>query len=70
MNFDAGSLFSSVLISCIGWGYFRYGRTSGKLWPLLAGISMFIYPYFIPWIWLMWVICAALMVGVYLLREQ
>jgi len=33
-------------------------------------MAMFVYPYFISAIWLMWVICAGLMAAVWYLREQ
>ncbi len=71
MNFgSASSLFSSMLISCVGMGYFLYGKKAAKLWPLLAGIALCIYPFFVSSVWLMWVIAAGIIVAVYLLREK
>ncbi len=64
------SLLSGVLISCLGLGFFLYGKKAAKLWPLLAGIVLGIYPYFISSVWLMWVIAAGIIAGVYLLREK
>lgn len=70
MNFTPGNIFSSVIISFIGYGCFRYGKTAGKFYPLLGGIAMFIYPYFVSSILLMWLIEAALLVALYVTRER
>jgi hypothetical protein len=67
---STSSLFSSLFISCIGMGYFLYGKKAAKLWPLLAGIALGIYPFFISSVLLMWLIAAGIMVGVYALREK
>jgi hypothetical protein len=64
------SLFSGLLISCVGMGYFLYGKKAQKLWPLLAGLALGIYPYFISSVWLMWALALGIMGGVYMLREQ
>jgi hypothetical protein len=70
MDLDMGSLFSSMLIGCVGMGYFMYGKKASRLYPLIAGILMFVYPYFVPYIWLQWVICIALMVACWFVRDQ
>ncbi len=67
---DPGYLMSSLLISCAGMGFFMYGRRASRLWPLSAGLVLCIYPYFVSSLWLMWGIAAAIVVAVYLLREQ
>jgi len=40
------SLMFSVLFGSIGLGYFMYGKKQQKLVPLLAGIVLCLYPYF------------------------
>ena len=70
MNFDTGNLISSLIISCAGWGFFMYGKKAGRLWPLVAGLVMMGFPYFVGSVLLMWGIAAAIAVAVYLLREQ
>jgi hypothetical protein len=70
MNLDPGSIFSALLISCIGYVCFRYGKVAGKAYPLIGGIAMFIYPYFVTSVLFMWLIEAALLAGLYFLREQ
>jgi hypothetical protein len=44
---EAGLLWG-VLFSAIGMGYFIYGRRQGKTIPLLCGIALMVYPYFMP----------------------
>jgi hypothetical protein len=44
---DAGLLLG-VLFSGIGLGYFIYGRRQGKTIPLLCGVVLMAYPYFMP----------------------
>jgi hypothetical protein len=70
MDLNPASLLSSLLISCVGMGYFMYGKRAGRLWPLLAGIVLCAYPYFIASVWLMWAIAAGIVIAVYLLRER
>ena len=69
MNLDPANLLSSIIISCIGYGCYRYGRGAGKFYPVLGGIAMFIYPYFVSSVLLMWLIETALLAGLYFLRE-
>lgn len=40
-------LIWSLLISSIGLGYFLYGKKASNLIPLISGLFMMIYPYFI-----------------------
>lgn len=40
-------LFLMLLFSAIGMGYFIYGKKQGKAIPLLAGIGLMGYTYFL-----------------------
>ena len=42
------SLLWGVLFSAIGVGYFIYGRRQGKTIPLMCGVVLLVYPYFMP----------------------
>ena len=44
---EAGLLWG-VLFSSIGVGYFIYGRRQGKTIPLLCGVVLMVYSYFMP----------------------
>ncbi len=38
----------AVIFGAIGLGYFTYGRRQKAVVPLFAGIALFIFPYFVP----------------------
>jgi len=45
---NASQLLWGLLFSSIGLGYFLYGKKQRAVVPLVCGIAMMIYPYFIP----------------------
>ncbi len=53
MNLDPLNLFFSFLFSSIGFGFFLYGKKQSRMVPLVCGIALFIYPYFISNRWLL-----------------
>lgn len=44
---DASSLLLGVVFSSIGLGFFIYGRKQKVPVPLLCGLALMVYPYFI-----------------------
>ena len=40
-------LIWGVLVGGVGLGYFLYGKKQRAVVPLVAGISLFIFPYFV-----------------------
>lgn len=40
-------LILSLIFSSIGFGFFLYGKKGGKPVPLISGIALMVYPYFI-----------------------
>ncbi|MCB0308969.1 MAG: hypothetical protein KDD48_06320 [Bdellovibrionales bacterium] len=46
------TLFIGLLFGAIGFGYFLYGKKQKKLVPLICGITLITFPYFVdnPWI--------------------
>lgn len=48
MDFDVGSLFTSMLVSSIGFVLLVYGRKMGRPPHVLFGIVLLIFPYFVP----------------------
>ena len=44
---DTASLLWGLLFSSIGFGYFLYGKKQHSVVPLLCGIALMVYPYFI-----------------------
>ena len=45
---DVGILLWGLLFSSIGLGFFLYGRKQRAVVPLVCGLVLMIYPYFIP----------------------
>jgi len=45
---DVGVLLWGLLFSSIGLGFFLYGKKQRALVPLVCGLVLMIYPYFIP----------------------
>jgi len=70
MDFSFTYIWSNLMIGCLGMGYFLYGKKAQRPWPLIAGLLMCIYPFFIYDIILLWLITLAICVGVYLLRQR
>ena len=46
-------LFAGMIVSTIGVGYLMYGKRQAKFVPLIAGVGLCVYPYFVgDWLWL------------------
>ena len=45
---DVGLLLWGLLFSSIGLGFFLYGKKQRCVVPLVCGLALMIYPYFIP----------------------
>ena len=66
---DLNSLMLSFLFGMVGMGMFMYGKKSGRLVPLGAGVGLMVVPYFIPNLIATVVVCAALMAAPWVVRE-
>ncbi len=62
-------LFASILFGVIGLVAFRYGKQHVLWQPLVIGIVLMVYPYFVSQTWLLYGIGAALCAGLYVSRE-
>ena len=43
----ASSLFWSMVFGSVGLGFFVYGKKQGAVIPLICGLALMIYPYFV-----------------------
>jgi hypothetical protein len=50
---NASLLLWSVLFGSLGLGYFIYGKKQGAVVPLLCGLGLMVFPYFISSTWLL-----------------
>ena len=64
------SLFAMILFGSIGMGAFVYGKSTSAFPPIVLGILLMVYPYFVAGVVPMYLIGAALCVGLYILREK
>jgi len=62
-------LLWGLLFSSIGLGFFIYGRKKDRLVPIVCGLSLMIYPYFVPNKYLLIVFGAILTALPYFLRR-
>ena len=61
-------LLWGVLFSSIGLGYFIYGKRQGAPVPLVCGIGLMVFPYFVSNSWAMVLVGSALMAVPYFVR--
>ena len=62
------SILWGVLFGAIGFGYFIYGRNQKSPVPLVCGIALMAFPYFVPNAWAMALVGAAIMAVPYFLK--
>jgi hypothetical protein len=60
MDFNAGWLFASLIVSSVGYILFHYGRKLRRAPQAVAGIAMLIYPYFVHNVVVMLIVAAGL----------
>lgn len=64
MNLSFGNIVGSMMVSGVGWVFFRHGRKRSRAAFTLFGAAMMVYPYFIAdWRWMVGIfagMCAAL----------
>ena len=65
---DTSSLLWGLLFGSIGLGYLVYGRRQRAIVPLLCGLTLMIYPYFVSNTILLVVLGVALMAIPYFIR--
>lgn len=65
---ETGLLILKIVFCSIGLGYLTYGRRQGALVPLIAGIALFLVPFFIPTLFPLLGACAVLMALPYFIR--
>ncbi|MDB5970810.1 MAG: hypothetical protein JWQ90_3260 [Hydrocarboniphaga sp.] len=65
---NQANLLWGVLFGSVGLGFFLYGKKQGKLVPLVCGLLLMAYPYFIANTWLLVAIGIALVAAPYFIR--
>lgn len=62
------TLLWGMLFGAIGTGYFIYGKKQAMIVPLLCGIALIVYPWFVSGAWLTLIIGVVLCAIPYFLR--
>lgn len=63
------ALFASLLFGVIGFAAFRYGKKHVLWSPIVIGIVLMAYPYFISQTWLIYAIGCVLCGALFVLRD-
>ncbi|HEY5147012.1 MAG TPA: hypothetical protein VII82_09605 [Polyangiaceae bacterium] len=61
LNFDGNSLILSLVIGCVGFVCFVYGKRQQRFPQMLAGVVLSVYPYFVSNLILMAAIAVAIL---------
>lgn len=61
-------LIWGMIFGAIGLGFFVYGKKQKAVMPLISGISLFIFPYFVTNAYLLVLVGAAIMALPYFVR--
>jgi hypothetical protein len=59
-GFSVATIVIAVLFGIVGFAAFRYGRKNGETRPLLLGIALMVYGYFVTNAWMSFAIGAVL----------
>ncbi|HEY3521932.1 MAG TPA: hypothetical protein VGK80_12960 [Rhodanobacteraceae bacterium] len=65
---STATLLWGLLFGSIGVGFFIYGKRQSMIVPLVCGLALMVYPYFVANAWLLLGIGIALMAVPYFLR--
>lgn len=63
-----GDLFGSLLFGVVGFAAFVYGKKNALFKPMIIGLVLMIYPYFIAQTWLLYTIGGALTLALVVFR--
>ena len=58
---DTWNILIGALLGVIGMGYIIYGRNQMHAMPVITGIVLCIFPYFVPQIWITLLLAAGIM---------
>jgi len=65
---EEAAMVWNVLFGAIGLGFFTYGRRQKAVVPLITGVALFIFPYFVPDVYSLVIVGCVLVVLPYFVR--
>lgn len=69
MDLSAGGIFTSLVLGLIGMGMMMYAKRSERVAPLVGGLVMCVFPYFVHSILLAWLGAGACLAGTWMLSR-
>ena len=66
---DPNSLMVGVLAGIVGGAYVLYGRKASRIVPVVCGVGLMVYPYFVDNVWALLVIGIVLCAAPFVIRE-
>jgi len=70
MELDSGSLLLSIIFSGFGMFLFMFGKRSGRMPHLIAGMALMTCPYFITNLIAMTLVCIVLAVAPFFIQHE
>ncbi len=70
MSLTPLGIFSALFIGLVGMTLFIYGKKQARPVPLLTGVALCVFPYFVSSLLLMWLITAGCLGGLYMLSRN
>ena len=64
-----GALSASLVFGVIGFAAFMYGKKHAVPVPMVTGITLMIFPYFVSEPWIIWAVGGALTFAIWYFRE-
>jgi hypothetical protein len=66
---SASVLFASLLFGSVGFAVFMYGKKSMHWQPMIIGVALMVYPYFVENVLLLYAIGIALSISLFVFRD-
>jgi len=66
---DFAVLFAALLFGSVGLAAFVYGKKNASWRPMVIGVVLMVYPYFVEQAWLLYGLGVALCAALFLWRE-
>jgi hypothetical protein len=63
------ALFAAIVFGAIGMAAFVYGKKSANMRPMILGIALMGYPYFVPQNWILYLVGFLLTGSLFVWRE-
>ena len=70
MDLSASGLFANLAVSGIGFGFFLYGKQQKRVPPLVTGVLLMVFPYFVEGAWLMFGIAACIIATLWIATRK